>query len=705
MSDPVALDAAAVSDLGEPLASGRDTPMPRRLWPARHGAPIQAVFGSEDGDAAVSVDAGGHVRLWPALDGTREPLALPLKQPDEVAIVREGDVLSVAARDPSGGLEVLVVDGEGRLARHVRRPPEPGVAAIVPHDGGFLVLHRDQMLELLDARGARRALLPAPPGEHVLRLVARNGRTLALVRATDGVRGRWIASDALAWGEHTAKLRDDFDSVFLSPDHAYLLAVRDVPDRPIVVMHHPFAVPELHGRGVAQPATVRSRLVELATGRVRGFAPERFGDERSYEPVGFWGDGQIVIAIGDFDAGMLEWRTLGGRRDAIIGEAPGYAVDLVSVAAATVTDDAVIAFTSDQLVVVERTGPGASPRARFLGYRAARAKGVRGAPAGAVARLGSSAIVLDEELDAKRRLPSPQAIPLADDLALVQFLPRRSTPEPAIDPAWIEGAPSRPRVSVVQPRLALYDLDEDKELQRWPVARAFHYEPSTRLLAIERAGKVELATFDPAARKFSASRTFVVPVTRVALLDPTQRPAQTTAALAMFVRVRGKTSEMYAITDLDGPLPEPVTIRRRRRGGRSRRAPVRARVHGHDRDSRRRSSAGAPGQPGGLDRASEPDRCARRSLCACSARAVRRRGNRAVVGWLPRNFRRGVDRRRRVARARGGHREDRRRDRRGRGGAVRLGARGALAASQVPGLVERGFDDLRSLSRRGTMCS
>src|SRR5690606_12401228 len=80
-----------------------------------------------------------------ARDGAGRPLAVPLTQPGEVAMVREGAVPSVAARDPSGGLEVLVVDGEGRLGRHVRRPPEPGVAAIVPHDGGFLVLPRDQM--------------------------------------------------------------------------------------------------------------------------------------------------------------------------------------------------------------------------------------------------------------------------------------------------------------------------------------------------------------------------------------------------------------------------------------------------------------------------------------------------------------------------------------------------------------------------------
>lgn len=545
VSEPVAFGASA--------AHGDNLPPPKRLWHARHGAPITAVFATEDGGAAVSIDVLGNARLWPALDGTREPFALPLSQPKEVVLARDGDGFAIAARDTSGGLEVLAVDAAGRLTSHVRRPPEPGVAALASHDGGLLVLHRDQTLELLDLRGARRGVLLAAPGEHVVRLLARKGRTLALVRTKDGVRGHWLADDKLAWAEHTPKLRVDVNHVFLSPDHEHLIT------------HRPMTV-EIQLFGQPTP-TVQRQLVNLGTGRVRDFAIDDAGRDSLGVPIGFGGDGKVVLAMDDFDHSVLEWWTLGGRKVAVIGEPPAYALELVSVETAAVTDASVIAFTFDELVIVTRAAPGAAPRARFLGYRTNRAKGLSGGPAGAVATVGASAIALDEELRATTRIPAPQAILLANDLALVQFVsPPRGpnqarTPTPTIDPDWLEGTPSRPRVQRAQPRLALYDLDQRKDRQRWPSARAFHFEPATQLLAIERPGKVELATFDPAERRFGAPRTFFVQGTQVALIDPALASGVLPAgALAIFVRVRGKTSEVRVISDLDGELPAPVTL-------------------------------------------------------------------------------------------------------------------------------------------------
>src|SRR6185369_6983259 len=65
--EPAVFDGTPVKKLAEPVA----------LWNARPGVPIAAVFATEDGTAAVSIDESNHARLWPALDGSREPLVLP----------------------------------------------------------------------------------------------------------------------------------------------------------------------------------------------------------------------------------------------------------------------------------------------------------------------------------------------------------------------------------------------------------------------------------------------------------------------------------------------------------------------------------------------------------------------------------------------------------------------------------------------------
>src|SRR5689334_9999844 len=59
---------------GEPATPG-GAPAPRLPVAPPSGA-IVAVAITEAGDAAISFDEGGGWRLWPALDGTREPVVL-----------------------------------------------------------------------------------------------------------------------------------------------------------------------------------------------------------------------------------------------------------------------------------------------------------------------------------------------------------------------------------------------------------------------------------------------------------------------------------------------------------------------------------------------------------------------------------------------------------------------------------------------------
>ena len=93
-------------------------------------------------------------------------------------------------------------------------------------------------IELPPLPWARDALAP-PPGEHVLKLLHRSGRTLALVRTKEGVRGHWLAADTLVWGDATPKLVIDPNRAFISPDHKRLVSFRESRGEATLVVTSP----------------------------------------------------------------------------------------------------------------------------------------------------------------------------------------------------------------------------------------------------------------------------------------------------------------------------------------------------------------------------------------------------------------------------------------------------------------------------------
>jgi hypothetical protein len=527
---------------GAPVPVEAPPAPPTPLWTGRHGVPIAAVFATEDGVAAVTIDESNYARLWPALDGTREPLVLPLAMPREAVVVRDGDGFAIAALDVSGGFEVLAINAAGELVSHIKREPEPGVAAIVPHDGGFLALHRDQTLELLDTKGVRRAALLAAPGEHVVKLLHRNGRTLALARTKEGVRGHWIAADTLAWAEQTPKLTINLERVFLSPDHKRLVTF--------------------------STSRFEALMIDLETARSRAFASpngENMSAGSMGVPVGFTAQNEVVFAFNDFELSTLEWWTLGQRKAAVLGGS-SYALEFVAVDAPAVTERNVISFSGHELAIATRNNVRDPSEVAFLGYRTNRARGLRTSPVGVVATIGASAGLLDDNVHVARRVAAMQMLPLANDLALIHVAPRTEEKETkvharemiTIDPAWLESPLGglRPAPAPPRPRFALYDLEQRQDLQQWPMPRAFHFEPATQLLAIDRGSKVELARFDATTRNFGAPRALAAQSSQVALLDP----GLSGGPIAMFVRTRGGTSEVRTLSDFAAELPAPVAL-------------------------------------------------------------------------------------------------------------------------------------------------
>lgn len=129
------------------------------------GGKIVRIAVTAANDAALTVDAANEVRLWPALDGTKAPVAVELPPATSLALARSGADY-VALLGVVGGSLVVRLDQTGKRIDVVELAPIDGVAAI---DGGF-VTWTGKHLTWLDLTGnvtrtsdtAPRPAVPAP---------------------------------------------------------------------------------------------------------------------------------------------------------------------------------------------------------------------------------------------------------------------------------------------------------------------------------------------------------------------------------------------------------------------------------------------------------------------------------------------------------------------------------------------------------------
>jgi hypothetical protein len=124
---------------------------------AAHTATIDHVALAADGRSALTRDVGGGVRLWPTLDGSKEPVPLPARGVDHmsVAATRDGKGWTVAMVESSGQGTILAVDKEGKTTELASMPPhDPMYEAHVLAGGDrILTLHRDSSIRMLDRTG------------------------------------------------------------------------------------------------------------------------------------------------------------------------------------------------------------------------------------------------------------------------------------------------------------------------------------------------------------------------------------------------------------------------------------------------------------------------------------------------------------------------------------------------------------------------
>jgi hypothetical protein len=185
---------ACGSDEAEPLAArARAAPrlaavpeIPAVRFGARpaegvpHSAAIRGIELAPDGSAALTRDATGGVRLWPALDGSAQPRVVPVRGALQMSLARRRDGgLLVALVDPAGEVRLLRADQSGHMA--LVDPPagiaRPAIGVrVLPGGERAVVLRDDHSLDLIDDGGARRA-----------RLEQRGFRPVAIAAAGSGV--------------------------------------------------------------------------------------------------------------------------------------------------------------------------------------------------------------------------------------------------------------------------------------------------------------------------------------------------------------------------------------------------------------------------------------------------------------------------------------------------------------------------------------
>jgi hypothetical protein len=424
---------------GEPAAPGGASAP--RLPGAPPAGAIVAVAITEAGDAAISFDEGGGWRLWPALDGTREPVVLQASAPRRVALGRDGDGLVAGVLDDAGAIELIRMTRVGAVIGRARLGADPGFDELVAFAGGILALGRDQVIAWYDARGASRGRLAPPRGELLVEVPARRGVALAGIGKVDrgavGARLIEVRAGGLRWGAYT-RLPDPLRGLALAPDHRRIAGIRA-------------------GTTVGQVIALGgAKLLEL----------DLTGDA-----------GEEPAAIGFLAPGPAVMSTLSGIRRSgadLADPGPGFATT------PAVVGDALAVFgRGEALGVVDRS------RVRLLGYGQVGAGPLVPAGAGFAMDTDGQLQWLDGRLAAARATDEPgRRLRVAlDDRLFAELVSDPADPDGA--PVRLESSdPERPDAAQIEIELHDTITGAASSIGRWRGVLDLRLDPRSRVLAI-----------------------------------------------------------------------------------------------------------------------------------------------------------------------------------------------------------------------------
>ena len=130
-----------------------------------HGAAITLVVVDPLGRGALTRDLAGGVRLWPALDGSREPLVVPVRDPRAMSLASDdAGGWTLALLDAAGGGRLVGVDASGKMKPLATLPPTDLLAdvAVLPGGRRIVAVGSDHVIRLLDQTGTELSRLDKP---------------------------------------------------------------------------------------------------------------------------------------------------------------------------------------------------------------------------------------------------------------------------------------------------------------------------------------------------------------------------------------------------------------------------------------------------------------------------------------------------------------------------------------------------------------
>jgi len=448
-----------------------------------HGGTINTLAVTADGHAAVTGDATGGVRLWPTLDGTREPVVVKAPVAAALAIAHDGAGFAIAVTDAADHVELVRVDNRG----HVRSRHQLGAAAQVEIVGdSVLALRADQVIDHIALDGTLRGQLPADAGTRIESIIVNGKHVVAMLASEKQRHARRIELDTLVWGETSAALPlAEIAPAALSPDGMAIIAM----GRANRIMRFDFATAK------AEPACPESVML----GGTVFDEPGGPGGELDV-PIGVVGERVACLVDGGFSWFDI---TKGARTTPNVGS--GLAPSTMVAA-----NERVIVASDHQLAIA------VPERVDFLGYGFRDLTHVRPVPTGLMIGKGDQEpVLLDDNFRERARFALPKLRVDWTDLV-------------PVDDRYIIASSTRPGNGDLWGsayQIAVYDTVKQVMHQVLPHrARGGElvYEPSTQLLVATDGNKTVLVRMDHATHSLGGEVALDLPDVpkQVALLDP-----------------------------------------------------------------------------------------------------------------------------------------------------------------------------------------
>lgn len=481
VAGPTAPVDAAVEDV-EPGAASAVVSLAgarRHVIESPHGGEIVTLAATADGGAAITCDELSGVRLWPTLDGTREPRVVDLPRPRALALAADPRGFLVAMVDQVGGLVLQLVDRDGLALQRAVLDADPAFDGVVMTAGGPLAWRADEVVVRVTAAGTIAEALPAEPGQRILAIAVAGPRAVAVVEAGTPVtrRARWLTlAPALGWGGWIDAGDDVGTVVALSPSGARLA----------------------HLLGDRATNAAEAVVIDVRTGGV--LATHGAGARAS---IGFVDDDHLAIGT----SGLVTLVAV-----AAVALAPSVrrkSGDLVDPGLLAVGGGRAIGASNGELVLAAATPAGQT--VAFLGYDLETPTVVAAGGAGQLlVGVRDTFALLDREL----RSAAAPSLGLPPD-ANVGALAWVGDEKWLVQYAGHDGATT----------LAVADLAtrQTRTLRaRLPVANPLRYEPTTRLVTLSLGAAPEVARLDAGGQRLEApsklprvagfDQTVVVPV-------------------------------------------------------------------------------------------------------------------------------------------------------------------------------------------------